>query len=152
MIFRRRKLLKEKISKLEKEIEEKNNIIAKIIADFESYKLMAKKEIENEKERILLKFIEIYENLEIACNEIKDDGLLMILDKFKKLLKEEGIEEIETIGKKFDYNLHYAIKVENKGEKGIIIEEIKKGYKMNGKVIRPAYVVVSGEIDESYRD
>ncbi len=152
MFFRRRKLLQERINKLEKELEEKEKIISRILLDFDNYRKKFEKEIkeatEKEKERILLKFIDVYENLQIACKEINDDGLKIILKQFRKLLEEEGIEEIESIGKKFDYNLHYAIKVEEGNEKGLIVEEIKKGYMLNGKVIRPSYVVVIGDTNE----
>ncbi len=143
----KRESLKEKLFKFEKELEEKEREIAHLLSAFNYYKKRTKKEIEEavnrEKERIFLRFIEVYENLQKAYEKIGDDGLEMILRQFKKLLAEEGVEEIKAIGKKFDCNFHHVVAV-RKGEKeGTIIEEIRKGYMLNGKVIRPSYVVVS---------
>jgi len=97
-----------------------------------------------EKEKVLLKFIDIYENLQSAYESIKDEGLGIVVSQFRKALEEEGIEEINAVGKKFDYNLHHAVATEESNEEeGTIIKEIRKGYTMNGKVVKPSYVVVS---------
>ncbi len=150
--------MKEKIVKIEKELEKKNEEIARLLSDFNYYKERVKREIEEavekEKERLIINVIEIYENLQKACENIKDDGLEMILNQFKKLLLDEGVVEIEAKGKKFDYNLHHVVAVREsgeKGEEGIITEEVKKGYMLNGRVIRPSYVIVSGS-DEHGKD
>jgi len=72
-------------------------------------------------------------------------GFLQVKTELKDFLKNYGVEEIKTIGEKFDTNFHEAIEeVEKEGmESGIVLEETQKGYLLNGRVIRPAKVKVS---------
>jgi len=72
-------------------------------------------------------------------NRIK--GLILIKKQLEDALKGLELVEIESVGKKFDPSLHEAME-EVKGEPGIIIEEVEKGYSFNEKVLRPAKVKV----------
>lgn len=126
-------------------------------ADFLNYK---KQEMERLKEimeygsqDLILKILPILDNLEKAENHVPLDfknnewmkGILQIKNQIQDFLREQGVEEIKTIGKKFDPNFHEAlekIEKENK-EPGEIIEEIQKGYTLNNKVIRPAKVKIT---------
>lgn len=133
---------------MEKALKEKEERVLRLLADFENYRKRMEKEMESmamrEKEKVLLKFIDIYENLQSAYESIKDEGLGIVVSQFRKALEEEGVEEINAVGKKFDYNLHHAVATEESNEEeGTIIKEIRKGYTMNGKVVKPSYVVVS---------
>jgi len=102
-------------------------------------------------EEYALKILPILDNFEKAEKEIppdkKDDylkGILQIKIQLQDFLKNQGAEEIKVVGEKFDPNLHEVIeevKVEG-GESGVIIEEIQKGYKINGRLLRPAKVKV----------
>ncbi|OYT60946.1 nucleotide exchange factor GrpE [Thermoplasmatales archaeon ex4484_30] len=143
-----RKPLRQKVKELEEELEEKKEKMMRLLADFDNYRKRMEKEVnelaEKEKEKLLLRFLEVYENLQMACKEIENEGLQMVMNQFKKALNDEGIEEINALGEKFDYNLHHAVATKKSKEKdGIIIEEIKKGYMLNGRVIRPSYVIVA---------
>lgn len=99
-----------------------------------------------------LKLLPILDNFEITEKKLpkefkKDEnikGLLQIKNQIKDLLKSRGVEEIECLGKKFDPSLHEIVEaIEMKGrEPGTIIEEAQKGYKIHGKVLRPARVKV----------
>ena len=61
-----------------------------------------------------------------------------------KVLKELGVEKIKTVGEKFDHSLHEAVEMkEGEGNSGEIFEEVAAGFKINGKVIRPAKVRVA---------
>ena len=76
------------------------------------------------------------------------DGVNLIYRKFKASLEAQGLAQIEALGETFDPNLHEAVR-QDKGEEGIIIEEIRKGYQLHDKVIRPTMVVVgNGEEKE----
>ena len=68
-----------------------------------------------------------------------------MIKNIEKLMEKEKIKPIETIGKKFDHNLHHAISVieKNDVEDGIIIDEIKKGYLIEDRILRPSIVVVA---------
>ena len=60
------------------------------------------------------------------------------------ILKKYGVEEIKAVGEKFNPEFHEAIEqVESEGEEGIVIEEVQKGYTLNGRVLRTAKVKVS---------
>jgi len=141
--------LRERISELEKELEEKEDRALRLRADFDNYRKRMKKElgtmIFQEKERLLLPFLDVYENLNEAIIAHPDKGLCMVFDKFTKILEEVGIQEISTVGKPFDHACHHAIatEVSSSNEEGIIIKEIRKGYKIDEKVIKPSYVIVS---------
>ena len=69
------------------------------------------------------------------------DGIRLIERKFRASLEIQGLTSIEALGKPFDPNLHEAVR-QDKGEEGIVVEELQKGYKLHDRVIRPAMVVV----------
>lgn len=80
----------------------------------------------------------------------KDDpvvqGLALIVDKFDKVLKAEGVQVFSSVGEAFDPELHEALmtRPSNEYPAGIVLEEYEPGYKYRDKVIRHARVVVSG--------
>ena len=80
------------------------------------------------------------------CPDLKQmrEGFLQVGKQTRDVLKKYNIEEIKTIGEKFDPELAEAIeKIESDAETGIVAEEIQKGYKIAGKVLRPAKVKVA---------
>lgn len=132
-------------------------------ADFSNYK---KEEIERVKnlafyiqEEIILKILEILDNFDRAeknTSEILEndfvpkiknsiDGFLQIKTQIKNFLKSYDVEEIKSIGEKFDPNFHEVIEEINTKDKesGIIIKEIQKGYSIHGKILRAAKVKVA---------
>jgi len=73
------------------------------------------------------------------------EGQNLIHHKFKNLLISKGLEELDALGQEFDSDLHEAITsapVEDPSMKGKVIDQVEKGYLMNGKVIRYAKVIV----------
>src|SRR3989344_1104128 len=112
-------------------------------ADFINYKKDEARRIEQfarfANEDVVLEIMEVVDDLELAVQEYKDIGLEQIIKKFKDLFKKYGLEEIETKGK-FDPGLHEAIETETGGEK---IIQVRAGYTMHGKVIRPARVRIT---------
>ena len=105
-------------------------------------------------EGILLKVLENIDNLEraeSASSETKNfdalvEGVNMILRNLKNLLTEEGVEEIEAgEGIVFNPYEHQAMMTENKEEldDNVVVQIFQKGYKLKGKVIRPAMVTVN---------
>ncbi len=72
------------------------------------------------------------------------NGLKMVRDQLMKILRKHGLEEMKSIGEKFNPEIHEAVETvetENKNE-GAVVEEVQKGYLLNGKVIRVAKVRV----------
>ncbi len=153
-----------KAKKLEKKLEncekQKKEYLAgwqRQRADFINYK---KNELEKISELIkyansglILKLLPVLDNFDVAekklskkAKENKDiKGLFQIKNQVKDILKSQKVEEIKSLGKKFDPSIHEIVEVvemKNK-ESGIIIDEIQKGYTINGKILRPAKVKVN---------
>ncbi|MDP2926790.1 MAG: nucleotide exchange factor GrpE [bacterium] len=126
-------------------------------ADFLNYK---KEEIERLKgfinyasEETILKVLPLLDNLYLAeknlPENLKNDeyvkGLLQTKTLFENFLKEQGISSVESLGKKFDPQFQEVVEeVEAKDqEPGIVVEEIQKGYLIQGRLLRPAKVKVT---------
>ncbi|MFQ5672807.1 MAG: nucleotide exchange factor GrpE [Nitrospinales bacterium] len=102
-------------------------------------------------ERLIKELIPIHENLERAlaapdtnARSLKE-GVEMIFKQFTALLEKEKVEPIPTVGKKFDPAVHEALsQVESdEHEENTVVQEFSKGFFMNGRVLRPAKVVIS---------
>lgn len=102
---------------------------------------------------IILKILPILDNFEIAERKLSEDlknnegvkGILQIKNQVLDFLKSQGVEQIKSLAEKFDPNFHEVveeIEVKDK-EPGIVIEEVQKGYKINGRLLRPARVKIS---------
>jgi len=99
---------------------------------------------------LILEFLPILDNLEMAEKHLKEakdfkavrEGVDMIQVQIQKFLKDIGVERIKAEGVKFDPHLHEPLEVvEAEGrEDGDILSELKPGYKINGRLLRPASV------------
>lgn len=133
---------------LKKKADEYLNNWKRAAADLANYK---KDEIERVsellrygKEDIMEKFLPIMDSLYYATKHIRDEGLEQVWQQAVEFLKKEGVEEIEVIGKKFNPETMEAVEqVEIDVASGTVVEELQKGYMMQGKVLRPAKVKVS---------
>ena len=149
--------LEAQLAKAQEEIAELKDKNLRQIAEFDNYRKRVLKEkadlILNGGEKILTNILPIIDDLERAqqgmtqmtdVNAVKE-GVNLIIDKFMKFLKSEGIAQIETEGKDFDVNFHEAITMipaPSDEMKGKVIGCVSKGYTLNDKVIRYAKVVV----------
>ena len=103
-------------------------------------------------EQLLYEMIPVYDNLKMAINhsngENNDswlDGVKYVVKQFQDVLSGLGVEEVKTVGEKFDHNTMEAVENEetdNKKNDGLVAKELKAGYWLKGKVIIPAKVVV----------
>jgi len=147
---------KTKMEKVKKERDKYLDGWKRAKADFVNYKNNEIARLESvkkrEKKKILLDLLEIMDSFALAEKNIpeteKNDyliGLLNIKKQLEKLLDNYGIREIETVGKEFDPNLHEAaaIVVNDSVEDDIIVEEINKGYLLDGELLRAAKVKVA---------
>ena len=127
-------------------------------ADLENFKKRFDREAEQIKnycnERLIIQLLDVVDELELAVKngEISTspesllEGVEMTLKKLRKVLEQEGVTPIESPeGKAFDPTRHNAIAAveQDDVEDGTVIEEIRKGYMMKGKVIRPTIVKVA---------
>jgi molecular chaperone GrpE len=69
------------------------------------------------------------------------DGARLSFKKLKAALESEGLDPIDALGKPFDPRYHEAI-MRRSGDDGMVLEELRKGYTLNGRVLRPSMVVV----------
>ena len=108
---------------------------------------------------LLLELLPVLDDLERALEHVPAklssaawvDGVKLIYRKLSAVLEAQGLTQIEALGKPFDPNLHEAVRQE-KGREGIIIEEIRKGYQLHDKVVRPNMVVVGNGEDMDKED
>lgn len=148
----------EKIAKLELEVQEWKNSYTRKLAEFQNFTKRKETEVSEMKkyasEGIIVKLLENIDNLERAENasaETKNfdalvEGVNMILRNLKYMLSEEGIEEIEAAeGVQFNPYEHQAMMTEEKDDldNDVIVQVFQKGYKLKGKIIRPAMVTVN---------
>ena len=148
----------EKIAKLELEVQEWKNSYTRKLAEFQNFTKRKETEVSEMKkyasEGIIVKLLENIDNLERAENAFAEtknfdalvEGVNMILRNLKYMLSEEGVEEIEAgEGVQFNPYEHQAMMTEEKDDldNDVIVQVFQKGYKLKGKVIRPAMVTVN---------
>lgn len=141
---------KKEIDKLKNELEEKEDLLLRSIADFQNYQKRIQKEIEiikeDTKKKYLCEIIELNELLKKAYEDNNPkQGLKLMINNLDNFFNKEQIKCIDCIGKKFDHSIHHAINTIEKEncEENVIVEEVKKGYLMNNKLLRPSQVIVS---------
>lgn len=139
---------------IKQELEETTDRLKRIMAEFENFKKRSSKERENLYNSlvsdIVASFLPVQDNLEKAISVKTEDenlkqGIELVVKQIKDIFQKFGVEEIGTVGKPFDPEVHEAVSSvqdDTLGEK-IVKEEFRKGYKIGNKVIRHAMVVVA---------
>lgn len=137
--------LEKRISELEEQKTEMENNWKRALAD---YRNLVKR---TEEERLefsgfntaltVKRLLPILDNLEMLEKHLDDIGLKMIVKEFRNYFKEEGLEEINSLGEKFDATKMEAVEMVD-GKKDIVVEILNKGYLLKGKLIRPTRVKV----------
>ena len=129
-------------------------------ADLDNYRKRAEQEkseiIEFANKTLILNLLAIMDDFERAftslpaqlSNSSWTEGIKLIYNKFKTILGAQGLAEIKAKGEPFDPFLHEAAG-QQEGEEGIIIEEIRKGYKFKDKLLRPSIVMVGKGQEEN---
>ena len=146
--------LKKQIESQKVQIDETEDRLKRVAAEFDNYKKRSAKERDGLYNSltadIVSNFLPVIDNLEKAVEaETKDEeykkGIELVLKQFKDVLNARGVTEIETVGKTFDPELHEAVSSvqdETKGEKEIV-QEYRKGYMIGNRVIRHSMVIVA---------
>ena len=147
----------EKITQLENEVAELKDKVLRKAAEFENYKRRTENDQLNlltyAAESFIQKLLPVVDDFERSMQHINDaqevdaikQGLKLIYDKFMKVLDEQGVKKMETVGQPFNVEYHDALlqKPDDSVEPHTILEEIEKGYMYKDKVIRHAKVIVS---------
>lgn len=154
------------VQKLYKQLEEKDEEYNKIynrylraLADYENLQKRIKEErakfIKNANENLLIKLLDLADTFEKAKATITSgeanktdlikDGFQTVSKQFNSILKNEGVERIQAVGKKFDPNYHEAIfvKPDTDVEDDTVLEEVQIGYLLNSSLLRPTKVIIA---------
>lgn len=150
-------ILKQSLEEKQKQADEYKTEYLRSVAEYQTLRNRTEKEkgeyINYGKAKILEKQISIFDVFEQAMISVRAGqdlksikvGLEMIYSEFAKMLKEEGVEKIDCLNKKFDHNVCEALdQVEtDEAEEGTVLAVYQNGYKLNGKLMRPARVKVA---------
>ena len=148
----------EKIAELEKQVEELKNQQLYKVAEFDNFRKRVMQEkaelIKNGGAKVITTLLPIIDDLERAqqnMDKYEDvaavkEGLNLIIDKFFKLMAQEGLKKMDVVGQPFDSDLHEAIAMvpgQPDNLKGKVMDCMTAGYTLNDKVIRYAKVAVA---------
>ena len=143
-----------KIEELTEQLSAEKDKYLRVAAEYDNFRRRSLKDKEDAadkaKSAVIIEFLGVIDNFERAlASESADEsfrkGVEMIYNQYVEILKKQGVEEIEAMDKPFDPNIHSAVTQvtdENLGE-NVVCQVFRKGYIMNGKVIRHAMVAVA---------
>jgi molecular chaperone GrpE len=128
-------------------------------ADFENFRKRAAREkqdaIKFANEALLLKLVPVLDTFDMALVAAQNNqgeavqslqtGVAMVYQQLKAALADSGLEEVDAAGKPFDPNLHEAVsqKETTEAPEGQVVQQLRKGYKLRDRLLRPATVIVS---------
>jgi len=158
--------LRVRIEQLEEEKAELFAKLQRVSADYANFQKRAPKQIADtvayEKEKIIKTLLPVLDNFEHTLAsaasaetvEVLVKGIEIVYDQMLDILKSHDVEQIEALGEQFDPVLHQAMMQRGEPDEaeGIVLEEFQKGYKLNGRVIRPSRVVVNKRPSEQPED
>ena len=106
----------------------------------------AEREIEDERRRLLTRMLSVADNLERALTHAAEGdalytGIQLTLEDLRRQLAQEGVQRIEALGQRFDPHLHEAVATDGSDGEAVV-GILRNGYTLNGKLLRPARVVV----------
>jgi molecular chaperone GrpE len=131
--------------KQNQEIENLKNQLKRAVADYQNLEKRVAGErsswVRSANKDLILRFLPGLDNLMLAREHTRDEGVGLAIDHFLSALGKEGVEKIETIGQDFNPHLMEAVST-REGEEGKVVEELKVGYTLDGVVLRPAQVIV----------
>ncbi|MDQ3961155.1 MAG: nucleotide exchange factor GrpE [Thermoproteota archaeon] len=160
--------VKHELGRAKESSESSLNKMKYLMADFDNYRKQMEKQLaskaESIKAELLLKFLNIRDDYVRALSVARQskseqggvviEGLEGILKNIDSLLASEGVREIEAVGTPFDPNVHDAIAYSARDDlaENTVTAEIRKGYMLNGRVLRPSLVEISKIVKNSVND
>jgi len=143
----------EQVKNLQEETESWKGKYLRALADYQNFE----KRVSVDKEDLrktanqffIMRLLPFIDNLERAEVFVKDKNLQMIKQEFVKLLQQEGIEEVVVLDTEFDPYSAEAIDIIPGEKDNMVVDVLRKGYKFQGRLIRPAQVRVSKKVQIS---
>lgn len=151
------KKYEEKIADLENRLNELNDNYLRLFSEFDNYRKRTNRErldlLKSASEETIIGLLPVLDDFERAIAAVEKngitgidaDGIKLIYNKLLNILKKKGLEPLQAEGEVFNTDFHEAlttIPAPDDDMKGKVIEEVEKGYLLNGKVIRFARVIV----------
>lgn len=142
------------VARLQKDLTTERERRLRLLAEFDNYRRRTKQERalaeDTAKREVLLALLDVKDDVDRALLHIREtsdavaDGLRLIQQRFNNLLEAHGVTAFESEGEVFDPEIHEAMTmIEGEGEQsGTVYSEHRRGYLMNGKLLRPARVAV----------
>ena len=147
-----------KKEKKEKETEEQDEVIKlteqvktceekykRALADYQNLEKRTREErvewIKSSSRDLLLRLLPVLDTLMLAGQHTTDKTIQVTVQQFLDVLTAEGVKRIETVGKHFDAHLMECVET-IEGEEGKVVEEVRAGYTLFEKLLRPALVKV----------
>jgi molecular chaperone GrpE len=143
------------LKKLQDDLSEARDKYLRMNAEFENFRRRTAKErielIQSAGEQILKELLPVADDFDRAEKSFKDkndkesEGFFLIQNKFRKILDQNGVKEMDMTSGDFNPDLHDAITqlpIDDESQKGKIVDVVEKGYLLNEKVIRHAKVVI----------
>jgi len=149
--------LRQQIEELQQEKDELFAKLQRVSADYDNLQKRTSKQIADtigyEKEKIIKTLLPALDNFEHTLQNVHSaenfnvllKGIQIIYDQMLDILKLHNVELIKALGEPFEPALHEAMmqKTDPEQQENIVLEEFQKGYKLNGRVIRPSKVIVN---------
>lgn len=147
----------QKIAELEGKVNELNDKYLRLYSEFDNFRKRTAKEkvelIQSGGEDVVKSILPVIDDFERAIksnsetSDVKavNDGVNLIYNKLKSSLNQKGLEEMKSMGEPFNADIHEAITnipAPTEDMKGKVLDELEKGYSLNGKIIRFAKVVI----------
>jgi molecular chaperone GrpE len=133
------------VEELEEQVAAAENKYKRALADYQNLQKRVQDErqdwIKITNRELLLRLLPILDTLLLANQHAKDEGLKVIINQFLAILKAEEVTKIDTVGKEFDPELMEVITT-GEGEDGKVLDEIRTGFMIYDKLLRPAQVRV----------
>ena len=149
--------LEQEIADLKKSVEETQNSYLRVLADFDNFRKRQREETSRltncAREDLIRQLLPIVDNFDRALQAAEGEhsyeslveGVTLTLRQVREMLQREGLEPIEAVGQEFNPEFHEAMmRVEtDEYPENTVIDELEKGYMLNGRVVRPARVRVA---------
>jgi len=141
------------LDELVKEKDELRELAQRVQADFENYRKRVLREqtqlVERANEALIEQLLGVLDNLELALKSLEGadekvrKGVELVASELLSVLEKAGLERIDALGKPFDPNEHEAVAQEDGEGEPVVCDVLRTGYRLKGRVLRPATVRVT---------
>ncbi len=119
-----------------------------LLAEMDNYRKLKEKEKEQylnySNEQLIKSLLKVLDDFESIMKVDKDEKIKLLYEDLMSVLSSNGLSKLEVVGKQFSPDIAEAVEtIQDETKKGLILEEIQSGYKLNGKIIRYPKVKVA---------